>query len=204
MIGLYNYSVIFTFLGTICGITSIYFSTSHEPLLGIICLMLSGLFDMFDGMVARTRKNRSEFDLQYGIQLDSLSDAICFGAAPVFLALEICKDYVFLKGFAILYLVTAISRLAYFNVEEAMRRTKEKGSRKEYTGLPVTAIALILPFFYIFKSLLGTAFPYVFMGVLLLVACLQISKIKVPHLDWKGLITCLIIGLIIISLFLLI
>lgn len=203
MIGLYNYSVFFTFLGTLCGIFSIYFSTSGNCFYGVIFLMLAGFFDMFDGMVARTRKHRSEFDMKYGIQLDSLSDVVCFGVAPFFLAIMICQDYPILQLCSGIYLLTAISRLAYFNVEEELRRKTEDQPRKTYTGLPVTASALIFPVSYMLRGFFSTGFPIFYFCVLVLTSMLQISKLKIPHLQWKGLLVCLTIGILLISLLIL-
>ena len=56
MIGYYNYTVILTYLGLISSIIGIYFSIEFVPFIGIICLLVSGLCDMFDGKVARTKE----------------------------------------------------------------------------------------------------------------------------------------------------
>ena len=44
--------------------------------------MFSGFCDMFDGIVARTKKDRTDEEKRFGIQLDSLSDIVCFGVLP--------------------------------------------------------------------------------------------------------------------------
>ena len=200
MIGVFDYTVLFTFLGTLLGCTSIYFSSIGNTDYAILFLILAGFFDAFDGMVARTKKNRTEFEKKFGIQLDSLSDTICFGFAPAFLAFQIAGDNWFLKVLSIIYLFTAISRLAWFNVDEEMRTKKESTVRKYYTGIPVTLSALIFPATYLLKGITGDIFPYIYFGILLLTAYLQLSKIQVPHLKLRGLITCVIIGTIIVSL----
>ena len=41
---------------------------------------------MFDGKIARTKKNRTEVEKRFGIQIDSLADIICFGVAPSLIA----------------------------------------------------------------------------------------------------------------------
>ena len=46
-------------------------------------LGMSGLLDTFDGKVARTKKNRTEDQKRFGIQIDSLCDIVCFGVCPV-------------------------------------------------------------------------------------------------------------------------
>ena len=85
-VGFYHYGVILTYLSVAAAIIGIYFSVggNREPLpyIGVICLLISGVCDSFDGMVARTRKNRSREDLMFGERIDSLSDLIAFGVAP--------------------------------------------------------------------------------------------------------------------------
>ena len=85
MLGFYNYTVILTYLGAASGIYGIITCLSRQsPRIGVLCLMLSGLCDMFDGTVARTRQ-RSDDEKRFGIQIDSLSDLICFGVLPAFI-----------------------------------------------------------------------------------------------------------------------
>jgi CDP-diacylglycerol--serine O-phosphatidyltransferase len=48
----------------------------------VFCIMLSGFLDMFDGIVARTKKNRTQDQKNFGIQIDSLTDVIAFGVTP--------------------------------------------------------------------------------------------------------------------------
>lgn len=198
MIGVYNYTVLFTLFGTISGIIGIIEATQGNIPCALFCLMLCGFFDMFDGMIARTKKNRTEFEIQYGIQLDSLSDVICFGALPTIITLEITKPLGIWSALSILHLIAAVSRLAYFNVEEAMRRAKESGGRTFYTGLPVTTAALIFPILYLFSFILDKCFPIFYLIGALITAGFHISKIKLPHLNLKGLLICLGVGLILL------
>ena len=82
MIGFYNYTVILTYIGlvsTFIGITQVF---EENFMQAIFCLILSGVCDMFDGVVARTHKGRSEHAKKFGIQIDSLCDVICFGVFP--------------------------------------------------------------------------------------------------------------------------
>ena len=89
------------------------------------------LFDTFDGQFARLFE-RSTVQKQVGVQLDSLSDAVAFGAAPV-----VCVWLTSGPAFAsaLLYAACAITRLAFYNV------TQEK--RDGFVGLPVPVAALL-------------------------------------------------------------
>jgi len=82
MIGFYNYTVILTYLGLASGMMGIISAVQGKITAAILCLLLAGFFDMFDGLVARTKKDRTKQEKCFGIQLDSLSDVICFGVLP--------------------------------------------------------------------------------------------------------------------------
>ena len=60
------------------GLSSIRFALYNEWEYAVLCVLASALLDMFDGKVARILDQSSPF----GLQLDSLSDLICFGVAP--------------------------------------------------------------------------------------------------------------------------
>ena len=49
MIGYWNYTVILTYIGTVCGFTGIAFAADCNIKAALICLMLAGFCDMFDG-----------------------------------------------------------------------------------------------------------------------------------------------------------
>ena len=58
----------------------------------VLCLVLSGICDAFDGIVARSKKDRTEEEKAFGIQLDSLCDVIAFGFFPAFFGYFIGMD----------------------------------------------------------------------------------------------------------------
>lgn len=200
MIGVYDYTVLLTYLNFLSGLTGIYFSVNNDALMGIVFLMISGLCDMFDGVVARLKKNRTNEEKRFGIQIDSLADLISFGVLPSSIghALGISKT----SFFFVLYLIPlcALIRLAYFNVSEEERSSKTDEVRKEYLGLPVTSTAIILPIIYFLKSLISNNFLYVYAISLFIISILFIVKIKVPKLKTKGLTILSIIGIIIFML----
>ena len=147
MIGVYDYTVILTYLSTISGVVGIIVTMTGmgHPYCGTLFLMLSGLLDGFDGKVARTKKDRTEMEKEFGIQIDSLSDLICFGVLPAVLVYKL-SAYSFISLYISgLYVLAALIRLAWFNVDEAERQLTEAGHRELYLGLPVTSSALVLP-----------------------------------------------------------
>ena len=82
MIGYYNYTGLLTYCALASGATGIFFALRGNAFAAIICLLVAGLFDLFDGKVARTKKDRTQDEKSFGIQIDSLSDVICFGVLP--------------------------------------------------------------------------------------------------------------------------
>ena len=200
MIGFYDYTVILTYLGFLSGVFGIIMASGGHLLTAVLCLMFSGLCDMFDGKVARTKKRRTEEEKHFGIQLDSLSDLVCFGVLPAFIGYKLGIHKFYLVPIILFYPLAALIRLAYFNVLEIMR--KGDGPVKEYVGLPVTSAALIFPFVYIFKKFLGRYFVFIYGALLLLVGILFISKIKVKKPQTKQMIILIVIGVLEILLIL--
>ncbi|MGN0334486.1 MAG: CDP-alcohol phosphatidyltransferase family protein [Lachnospiraceae bacterium] len=194
MLGFYNYTVILTYLGMLisfAGITCILNGDVHTAL---ICLMLSGVCDMFDGKIASTRK-RTVQEKRFGIQIDSLSDLICFGAFPaivIYITSEKSN-----AGFCIscIYLLCTLIRLAYFNVDEEERQNQTQGSREIYQGLPVTTAALMIPALFITERFWNWPLRTVGPAALLVmsIAFLTPFRLKKPKL-W-GQIILLILGI---------
>ena len=86
MIGFYNYTVILTYLSLMISVGGLFLAADGKIEIALFCLMTSGFLDLFDGMVARTKKDRTEDQKNFGIQIDSLTDVICFGALPALIA----------------------------------------------------------------------------------------------------------------------
>ncbi|MCI8372082.1 MAG: CDP-diacylglycerol--serine O-phosphatidyltransferase [Lachnospiraceae bacterium] len=157
MIGFYDYTVITTYISLICSMFGMLMCVKQSVLshgmngdykMAVLMLALSGLLDMFDGKIARTKKDRTSDEKKFGIQLDSLCDVICFGAYPVLLAFCIGMRGKISYIIFIIYILGAVIRLAFFNVMEEQRQKETGDKRKEYQGLPVTSIAVIFPVLY--------------------------------------------------------
>lgn len=200
MIGVYNYTVILTYLSFMSALIGIYFSVNGNTFIGIICLMISGLCDMFDGTVARTKKNRTENEKMFGIELDSLSDLVAFGVLPSAIGVGLGIEKTIFVFVLFLFPLCALIRLAYFNVSETERTSKTTESRKEYLGLPVTTSAIILPIVYFLKKFLPNMFIYIYSISLFVVAILFIKKFRMIKLHGKGLIILTILGAVIFGI----
>jgi len=214
MIGFYNYTVILTYISLASSVVGIFICSNPvhfsgnipNSLWGILCLMISGLCDMFDGKVARTMKNRTEAQKKFGIQLDSLADIVAFGVLPAAIGYSVLIEEgniihtMWIIPFFILFIffvLAALIRLAYFNVMEEERQSLTNENRKEYEGLPVTNTALIMPFIYIFKFRIGSDYFYIIYSIiLLLVACAFIIKFRVKKVGMRAMLLLLLVGII--------
>ena len=145
LLGYYNYTVILTYIGMLTAFWGITFTIGGRFRAAVICLMAAGFCDMFDGAIASTRP-RMPKEKRFGIQIDSLSDLICFGVFPALLVYLNCNSTKMLPLVVCgLYVLCALIRLSYFNVDEEERQNGTTEHRDSYLGLPVTTIALLLP-----------------------------------------------------------
>ena len=199
LFGFYNYTVWLTYAGAAAAVCGIFFSAGGHPFWGVICLLFAGATDMFDGKIASTMK-RNEAEKNFGIQIDSLCDLISFGVLPVAIGYGLGLSGGFFFVSAVLYIICAIIRLAYFNVDEIMRQKNENGSRKTYYGLPVTAAAMLFPLIYGLKDLLGAALLPVYQVALFAVAAAFILKFKIRKPRGAALWVIFALGLAVVAL----
>lgn len=174
MIGFYDYTVVVTYISLIPSIMGMFFAIDGKLPLAVFCLAFSGLCDMFDGKIARTKKNRTDDEKAFGIQIDSLCDIVCFGIFPIILGYQLgmCKIYsLMILAF---YGVAGVIRLAYFNVMEEKRQSETSENRKYYQGLPITSMSVIMPLLF----MVSVFFP----GFRYFLVCLHIAMLLVGFL----------------------
>ncbi len=164
MIGEYNKSVIITYIGVILSLTGAFAAINGAISVAFLCLIFAGICDLFDGVVARKVK-RTESAKQFGIQLDSLADAVSFLAFPAVIAFCVLGTMGFV---AVFYVIAGVIRLAWFNIGA---KTDER--TYYFQGLPVTYSALILPVYYLLSLLLPTVFVNI--GFAVLYICMAVA-----------------------------
>lgn len=196
MIGFYNYTVWLTYIGMLSSVVGIGFASGGNITAAVICLMFSGFCDMFDGIVARTKKDRTDEERRYGIQLDSLSDVVCFGVLPVAIGYNIGADAWWQVAIMALFALAGLIRLAYYNVTEETRQQQTTEKRKHYLGVPITTSALTVPLLFCFQSLLGSHFALAYTLLLLVNGALFVTPIQVKKPTKTGLIIMLVLGII--------
>lgn len=196
MIGFYNISVILTYAGVISATFGMSAAFHGNFKIAMLCLMLSGFTDMYDGTVAKMIE-RTPDEKKFGIEIDSLCDLVCFGVYPVVIGYCFGMDQWYSKIVYMMYILGAVIRLAYFNVTEEQRQGVTTERRKHYQGLPVTSVALILPIVYQLRRFFFDVFPYIYVGAILIIALLFVIDFKVFKPGKKCMLGFVIAGAIV-------
>lgn len=158
-------------------------------------IFLAMVFDTLDGSAARWAGRASPF----GAQLDSLCDAISFGAAPALLMFQFALPHGYpprlLWPLAALYVVCTVLRLARFNVGADaggppgyFRGLPSPAAAGTVASFPVVAYGLSYlahpdrhPVLEGIAVWLGSAAGRILPAVTLLVACLMVSNVRYAH-----------------------
>ena len=73
MIGFYDYTVVVTYISLVSSILGMFCAIDGRLTLAVSCLAFSGLCDMFDGKIARTKKNRTDDEKSFGRSILSVT-----------------------------------------------------------------------------------------------------------------------------------
>ncbi|HEX5341534.1 MAG TPA: CDP-diacylglycerol--serine O-phosphatidyltransferase [Duganella sp.] len=193
-----------TLMSIACGFGSIVISVdnaalglAHDYRLAAMLLVLAGVFDALDGMVARATNTQSDF----GMQLDSIADVMNFGCAPGLLLYcwgfqQLGADHptlLRLGGMASFFFVACGAlRLARFNVN--VGRTDPR----YFVGMPITAGAACVASVVVAwpdpaASVLQGALV---VALLFVVGTLMVSTVRFPSSKQKKSWTALVVLLI--------
>ena len=163
---------LFTAMNMFSGFFSIISASQGNFVYAAWLIIIAAIFDTLDGFMARLTKSSSEL----GVELDSLSDVVSFGAAPSFL-LYSTYFYQF-ETFGIIIsslpLIAGGFRLARFNVQLV-------GFNKSYfTGLPIPSSALTIVCFILsfYDNGFGETEKQFIIPMVLLLSFLMVSNVK--------------------------
>ena len=173
-IGKYNKSVILTYIGITLAVCGIIFSFLGNISNAMICLIFSGICDLFDGKMARLCK-RDEQEKEFGKQIDSLADVFLFLALPCVLGVELLKALpLYFNSVFVIYVICGVIRLAWFNILASSDQQV-----KYFIGMPVAYIALVLPIIYSVGLIFKFNLSLVYFFIYLLFAILFIINVKI-------------------------
>ncbi len=135
---------LFTLANLFFGFWSMVLAAQGEFYLASWWIVIAGVLDMLDGLLARVSKTGTRF----GGELDSLVDIVSFGVAPAVLMYFLHFSaqgpfaWVFLYGFV----VCVALRLARYNVQSG------DAPKNAFSGLPTTAAGMALATYYPFTQ----------------------------------------------------
>ena len=157
-----KFADIVTLANAFSGMIAMFFAFNHLFDTAAIFLLISVIFDFLDGKFARMSKKANIL----GRELDSLSDVIAFGVAPVVFVFFLVQNQAwYYYACYVVFLSAGIFRLARFNAIPTDRF---------YYGMPITMNGIVLPFLF-FANFPTHLFPL----IMLLSAVLMVSTVKV-------------------------
>lgn len=163
-------------MNMLCGFISILLAINHNFELSAILMIIAIMFDSVDGWVAR-KINRND-KLKFGQNIDSLSDAISFGAAPAVFLYTISSTIphnlpILPAIISLLIVACGVLRLTRYNAITDYIQTHD------FIGFPIPGIAIILATFY----LSGLFNIYIALILMTIVSLLMISNVTYPKFD---------------------
>ncbi|MBQ8687608.1 MAG: CDP-alcohol phosphatidyltransferase family protein [Ruminococcus sp.] len=197
LIGKYDKSVLLTYISAVSAVIGCAAAMQAAFTTAIVCLVLSGVCDMFDGKVARMCQ-RDDTGKAFGVQIDSLADVVAFLVLPsVYGSVMTISLPHWSKSVFILYILTGLIRLAWFNVHATLDKPVEF-----YTGLPVTSAAIIFPLLH----LIGFFIPHEIMHALVTataaaMAVLFVARVRVPKFTGAWYVVCSVAAVLLIAAF---
>ncbi len=171
----------FTALSILSGFTSIVYSSQNEYIIASVLIMVAGVFDVLDGLLARMLKSSSQF----GVELDSLADVLSFGAAPAFL---IYHCYLVKYGWIGLLISACLLVFGAFRLARFNTQVEDITVKVDFKGLPIPISAIIIATFVIAFYKDGSilpqfeyfVIPLVFLNSALMVSSIRYNKMPKP------------------------
>ena len=203
MLGYWNKSVYITYFGAFIAVLGLLFAIREGNAdYAFAGMIIAAVCDMFDGKVARHIKDRKEIEKDFGVQIDSLADVVCFITIPAITLYFFGLTEVYQIIILAFYVVCGIIRLAYFNV--AM--SDKNKAIEYYQGLPVPVSVFIFGLVWLLLKIWSFDATIVYTILVPIVGLLHISKIKIRK--YTGLwfyitVTVIAIVSIVVGLFVL-
>ncbi len=155
-----------TSLNLLAGIAALLYTLDSNYFMGAIMVLVAVVMDGLDGKVARWLGSSSEL----GKQLDSLSDLVSFGVAPMVLMFAWQLHVLGIVGILItmLFPLCGAIRLARFNIMNISGY---------FVGLPITMGGALVALLVLFAENLPVM---VLALIVLIIAFFMVSTIKFP------------------------
>jgi CDP-diacylglycerol---serine O-phosphatidyltransferase len=181
LLGFFNRSVVLTYAGVVVAVLGMWLAHTARLEGALICLVIAGLADLFDGPLAR-RVSRDADARRFGQEIDSLADMVSFVALPVVVALGLGVRSLWWVPVLAFYALAGLIRLGYFNTITRADAAdgRDGGPIRHYRGVPVTYVALVLPVAALATTALpATAGPWLVGAVIAVMGVLFVLDVPV-------------------------
>ncbi len=176
--GIYILPNLFTTVSLFFGFFSIVSTLEKKYEIAAVAILISCIFDVLDGKIARLTHTTSQFGMEY----DSLSDLVAFGVAPGILIFKWSLQSIGRLGWlaCFVYIACGALRLARFNVH--VRDGKELSY---FRGLPIPAAASFIACIILFSKIIECHWnPFLILASVYIISFLMVSNIT--YLSLKG------------------
>ncbi len=170
-----------TFLSLGFGLVSIILSVLEYIYLASLFIVVASILDSLDGYFARKLDLASTF----GLQLDSLTDMVCFGVGPIVL---VSQHLLLQDRFTLYFLPIFLAqiwagafRLARFNLQPP-----KENSDGSSLGLTISQAGVIIALMVLSDLSLpeNQISLWAIIFLLLILSFLMVSKVKFPSITW--------------------
>lgn len=176
MLGFWNKSVYITYFGAFAAVAGLLLGIKYANVdYAFVGMIIAAVCDMFDGKIARHLKNRKEIEKDFGVEIDSLADVVCFITIPAITIFLFGLTEIYQIILLSLYVVCGIIRLAYFNV--AM--SDKNKAIEYYQGLPVPMSVPIFGLVWLLLKVFSFNANIVYTILVPVVGYLHISKLRI-------------------------
>ena len=194
-IGYYNLANLVTMLGLCCALLACFLLAQGNSAVAMLAFACAGLCDMTDGRIARASGTTGKRVRFYGVQLDSLCDAVSFGMVPCFMAFWLGYDGTLDILLYLLFVACGVTRLANFNMEVALDSPNLRSSH--FTGIPIPFSVIVFPLLMIVHVLAGPV-AWLFRLVFLLTGIGYILRIRIPKPSGKAQLVIIFYELVVL------
>ena len=158
-----------TLLSGIAAMLAMFQAIEHHFALAASLMLVSVICDYFDGKIARAVNRQNK---QFGSMLDTVTDIVSFGVAPVVFAYCVGMTSPLHMFVLLAFVVAAILRLARFHAMPY--------SETSFVGMPVTYNSVFIPLVYfgLIAASLDRYLTSVLLAVYVVLAILMLSSIR--------------------------
>lgn len=196
--GIYLLPNLFTVGALFAGFYAIIAATKGLFDLAAVAIFVAMLLDALDGRIARLTHSQSEF----GAQMDSLSDMVCFGVTPALVLYEWSLSGLGKPGWlvAFFYTVCTALRLARFNSQS------QQTNKRYFQGLATPAAAGVVASLIWLSTefqMFGKDYALFVAGITVVLGLLKVSTIRYrsfKDLDVRGKVSFMMILIIVLLL----